>query len=96
MSIVAASAQSLNEGLNAMYSHRFNEAKNQLKGLIGKGNDAEIYFYLGKVYQATEQFDSASICFDLGAAANPKKALPKIGQIQMKLKNGGDVMALTN
>ena len=49
MSIVAASAQSLNEGINALYSDRFNEAKNQLKGLIGKGNDAEIYFYLGKV-----------------------------------------------
>ncbi len=93
MSIVAASAQSLNEGLNALYSDRFNEAKNQLKGLIGKGNDAEIYFYLGKVYQATEQFDSAKICFDLGVAANPKKALPKIGQIQMNLKNGGDVAA---
>jgi tetratricopeptide (TPR) repeat protein len=96
LGVIAATAQSLNEGLTAMYSNRFGEAKNQLKALLGKGNDAEIYFYLGKVYQTTEQFDSAKICFDLGVAANPKKALPKIGQIQMNLKNGGDVTSATN
>jgi Tfp pilus assembly protein PilF len=86
--VLASSAQTLNDGISAMLSERYAEAKFQFKQQLGKGNDADVYFYFGKLYMATEQFDSAKICFDLGVTSNPKKGLPKAGLSQLMMHQG--------
>lgn len=54
-----------------------------------QGNDkAEAYYYLGETYFATENTDSAAICYKQSISANAEYPYAYIGEGKLALKNG--------
>lgn len=85
-----AMAQSLEEGINYVDSHKYAKARQNYNDLIAKEPVANNYFYLGNTYltQFEPDFDKAKEYFDLGLAKDPKSFLNKIGIAAIKVGKG--------
>lgn len=92
-----AFAQSLQDGIIAMDSHKYAKAKDIFTQLIAKAPTAENYFYLGNAYltQNDPNFTIAADNFNKGIAADKKDFLNKIGLASIKLGKG-DASGITD
>jgi tetratricopeptide (TPR) repeat protein len=79
-------AQDLGQIKNDIDAERFDTAKKTLKSLIKTNPDnGKLYFYLGDVYLAQKEADSATIVFKQGLLAKDKSFLNNIGLAQLDL-----------
>lgn len=79
-------AQDLGQIKNDIDAERFDTAKKTLKSLIKTFPDnGKLYFYLGDVYLAQKEADSATAVFKLGLLAKDKSFLNNIGLAQLDL-----------
>lgn len=85
-----ASAQTLQEGITAIDSHKYAKAKQIFTDMIASSPNAENYFYLGNTYltQFEPNFTLAADSFNKGIAADKKDYLNKIGLASIKLGKG--------
>lgn len=85
-----ALAQSVEEGINYVDSHKYAKARQNYNDLIAKEPAANNYFYLGNTYltQFEPDFDKAKEYFDQGLAKDPKSFLNKIGLAAIKIGKG--------
>ncbi len=85
-----ASAQTLQEGITAIDSHKYAKAKQIFTNMIASSPNAENYFYLGNTYltQFEPNFTLAADSFNKGIAADKKDYLNKIGLASIKLGKG--------
>lgn len=83
-------AQSLQQGINSIDSHKYAQAKQNYKQMLAKEATAENYFYNGNVYltQFQPNFTKAKEYFDKGLAIDKKSNLNKIGLATIKLGRG--------
>lgn len=83
-------AQSVQDGINLVDSHKYAKAKENFNNLIAKEPTAENYFYLGNAYltQFEPNFDKAQENFNKGLTIDPKSFLNKIGLATIKLGKG--------
>lgn len=91
-----ANAQTLQDGINNLDSHKFAKAKEIFSQMIAKSPSAENYFYLGNAYltQFEPNFDKAKENFDKGLSIDPKNLLNKVGLASIKLGKGQKATAL--
>ena len=85
-----AFAQSLQQGINSIDSHKYAQAKQNYEQMLAKEATAENYFYNGNVYltQFQPNFTKAKEYFDKGLAIDKKSNLNKIGLATIKLGKG--------
>lgn len=84
-------AQTLQEGIVNVDSHKFAKARQIYTDMIAKApTDANNYFYLGNTYltQADPEFVKAEEYFRKGLSADSKSYLNKIGLASIKLGKG--------
>lgn len=83
-------AQTVQEGIEAIDSHKYAKAKEIFSNMVASSPTAENYFYLGNTYlsQNDPNFTAAAENFNKGLAANKKDYLNKIGLASIKLGNG--------
>lgn len=89
-------AQSLQEGIASIDSHKYAKAKKNFEEMVSKSPSAENFFYLGNTYlsQNEPDFAKAEENFRKGLAADGKNFLNKIGLASIKLGKG-DKSAVT-
>ncbi len=89
-------AQSLQEGITSIDSHKYAQAKKNFEEMISKSASAENYFYLGNTYltQTEPDFTKAEEYFRKGLAADSKDYLNKIGLATIKLGKGNKAAAI--
>ncbi|WP_313808079.1 tetratricopeptide repeat protein [Flavobacterium sp.] len=83
-------AQDLDQAKKAITAEQFDKAKKILKGLVKSNPDnGKNYFYLGDVYLAQHEVDSAKMMFQKGLVAKDKGTLNHIGlgQLDLDAKN---------
>lgn len=85
-----AIAQSLQQGINSIDSHKYAQAKQNFEQMLSKEASDANYFYNGNVYltQFEPNFAKAKEFFDKGLAADKKAYLSKIGLASIKLGKG--------
>ncbi|MFC6269169.1 tetratricopeptide repeat protein [Frigoriflavimonas asaccharolytica] len=85
-----ALAQSVQQGINNIDSHKYAQAKQNFEQMLSKDASAENYFYNGNVYltQFQPNFAKAKEYFDKGLAADKRSNLNKIGLASIKLGRG--------
>lgn len=85
-----AVAQSLQEGVISIDSHKYAKAKQNFEQMLSKDASAENYFYNGNVYlsQYEPDFTKAKEFFDKGLAVDRKSYLNRIGLASIKLGKG--------
>ena len=85
-----AFAQTLQDGVASVDSHKYAKAKQNYEAMIASAPTAENYFYLGNTYlsQGDPDFASAQQNFTKGLAKDPKSYLNKIGVASVKLGKG--------
>ena len=85
-----AVAQTLQDGINSIDSHKYAKAKQNFEDMLTKSPSAENYFYLGNTYlsQSEPNFAKAQEYFNKGLAADSKSYLNKIGLATIKLGKG--------
>lgn len=86
-----ALAQTVQEGIASIDSHKFANARQIYNSMIAKApNDASNYFYLGNSYltQFEPNFEKAEEYFKKGLSIDGKSALNKIGIATVKLGRG--------
>lgn len=85
-----AVAQSLQQGINSIDSHKYIQAKQNFEQMLAKDPSAQNFFYNGNVYltQFQPNFDKAKEFFDKGLAADKRSNLNKIGLASIKLGKG--------
>lgn len=85
-----AFAQTAQEGITAIDSHKYAKAKEIFTEMVAKSPTAENYFYLGNTYltQFEPNFALAAENFNKGVAADKKDYLNKIGLATIKLGKG--------
>ena len=91
-------AQDLGQVKNDIDAERFDTAKKTLKTLIKSNPDnGKLFFYLGDVYLAQKESDSALAVFNKGLLAKDKGFLSNIGLAQLDLdaKKNADAVAKT-
>ena len=89
-------AQDLGQVKNDIDAERFDTAKKTLKTLIKSNpNNGKLFFYLGDVYLAQKESDSALEVFNKGLLAKDKGFLSNIGLAQLDLdaKKNADAVA---
>lgn len=80
------SAQSLQDGLRAIEFDKFESAKVIFKNLIAQNPaNPEYHYYLGQVYTATYNNDSAVIAYNNGVATAPGSGLNRAGLGELKI-----------
>ncbi len=90
-------AQTVQDGITSVDSHKFAKARQIYSDLIQKApSDAANYFYMGNTYltQFEPSFENAEEYFKKGLAADNKSYLNKIGLATVKLGKG-DKAAIT-
>lgn len=83
-------AQDLDQAKKAIAAEQFDKAKKILKGLVQSNPDnGKNFFYLGDVYLAQNEADSAKMVFQKGLAAKEKGTLNYVGlgQLDLDAKN---------
>lgn len=85
-----AFAQSVQEGVVYVDSHKYAKARQNFNDLITKDPSANNYFYLGNTYltQFEPNFDKAKEYFDLGLTKDSKSYLNKVGLASIKIGKG--------
>ncbi len=86
-----ASAQTLQDGVVSIDSHKFANARQVFTSMIAKApTDASNYFYLGDTYltQFEPNFEKAEEYFKKGLSIDGKSALNKVGLATIKLGRG--------
>ena len=85
-----AMAQSLQQGINSIDSHKYAQAKQNFEQMLAQDASEQNYFYNGNVYltQFEPNFAKAKEFFDKGIAADKKAYLSKIGLASIKLGKG--------
>ena len=85
-----AFAQTLQDGIANIDSHKYAQAKKNFEEMAAKTPSAENYFYLGNTYLSQNQpdFAKAEQNFKKGLAADSKSYLNKIGLASIKLAKG--------
>ncbi|MDO5615038.1 MAG: hypothetical protein Q4G16_02525 [Cruoricaptor ignavus] len=86
-----AFAQTLQDGIASVDSHKYAKAKEIFSEMIQKSpNDANNYFYLGNtyLYQFEPNFEEAEKQFQKGLSIDSKNNLNKIGLASIKLAKG--------
>lgn len=85
-----AFAQSVQEGIVYVDSHKYAKARQNFNDLITKDPSANNYFFLGNTYltQFEPNFEKAKEYFDQGLAKDPKSALNKVGLASIKIGKG--------
>ena len=83
-------AQSLQQGIISIDSHKYAQAKQNFEQMLAKEASDANYFYNGNVYltQFEPNFTKAKEFFDKGVAADKKAYLSKIGLASIKLGKG--------
>ncbi len=83
-------AQTLQEGTEAIDSHKYAKAKEIFSSMVASSPTAENYFYLGNTYlsQNDPNFAIAAENFNKGAAIGKRDFLNKIGLASIKLGKG--------
>ena len=83
-------AQSLQQGIISIDSHKYAQAKQNFEQMLAKEASDANYFYNGNVYltQFEPNFAKAKEFFDKGVAADKKAYLSKIGLASIKLGKG--------
>lgn len=83
-------AQTLQEGINSIDSHKYAKAKTNFEQMIAKSPSAENYFYLGNAYltQFDPNYNKAQEYFTKGLTEDKKSYLNKIGLATVKLAKG--------
>ncbi len=90
-------AQTLQDGLKALDSERYREAKQIFSGLIAKEpTNAELLYYKGRVHQALAEKDSAKMMFNKGIAVNAKLPYNYIGLGSIQLDEKDTIQAKAN
>lgn len=89
-------AQSLQEGIASIDSHKYAKAKKNFEEMVSNSASAENYFYLGNTYltQTEPDFAKAEEYFRKGLAADNKDYLNKIGLATVKLGKGNKAAAV--
>lgn len=85
-----AVAQSVQEGIASIDSHKYAKAKQNYESMLSQAQTEENYFYLGNTYlsQGEPDFAKAQETFNKGIAKNPKSQLNRIGLATVKLGRG--------
>ena len=85
-----AMAQSVEQGIVSIDSHKYAQAKKNFEALVASQPTAENYFYLGNAFLTQEEPDYAKATeyFNKGLAADKKSFLNKIGLATVKLGKG--------
>ena len=83
-------AQSVDEGIVSIDSHKYAKAKKNFEALVASQPTAENYFYLGNAYLTQEEPDYAKATeyFNKGLAVDKKSYLNRIGLATVKLGKG--------
>lgn len=63
------------------------------KLIAAKPGDAELLYYMGENFYASDRSDSAAAYYDKGILANPSFALNYVGKAKLALNNGKDAEA---
>ena len=69
-----------NNAMRLLEMQQYNMAKNALSNSLKTTNSATNWYFLGKIYSIQHNTDSARICFDKIAIADPKSNLIPVGQ----------------
>ena len=80
-----AKAQSVSDGLSYYENERFSKAVGVFTQLLNAQPKAEYAFYLGEIYLAKENVDSARYYFQKGIAIDPKSSANYIGLASINL-----------
>ncbi|MGX7667390.1 tetratricopeptide repeat protein [Flavobacterium pedocola] len=93
----AVFAQDLDQVKKAINAEQYDKAKKMLKGLVKASPDnGKNFFYLGDVYLALKENDSATLFFQKGLNAKDKGFLNHIGLGQLELDNKNVTGATAN
>lgn len=84
------SAQSMQEGINAVDSQKFEKARQIYSNMAASDKDGDAYFFIGNTYltQFEPDYEAARAEFQKGLAKNAKSHLNRIGLASIKLAKG--------
>ncbi|PIE50471.1 MAG: hypothetical protein CSA38_03450 [Flavobacteriales bacterium] len=90
-------AQSLEEGIVKLDSHKFSSAKSNFQQMVANDKEAENYFYYGNVFlqQFKPNLKKAEELFKKGLAEDRKSYLNRIGLASIRLAKGDKSAAQT-
>lgn len=81
-------AQDFSTGINLIKSEKFAQAKTYFSSLLGTKSSANARFYLGQIYLAQDNLDSAFIHFTEGIKEDPDNALNYAGISKIEYYKG--------
>lgn len=97
MGSTATFAQSLDDAKKAIDAEQYQKATGMLKQLVAsKAKDGENHYWLGRVYLANDELDSARAAFTAGTTADPKNGLNYAGLAHVDVASGNQANAKTN
>lgn len=92
--MIQAKSQNLKQAISFTENELFETSGKAFYQLISsKPNDAELYFYMGENFFASERPDSASAYYNKGVEINPSFALNYVGKGRIALNKGNDAEA---
>lgn len=83
-------AQDISTGVKLIKSEKYNQAKAYFNSLLNSKSASEAHFYLGQIYFAQEQLDSAAIQYNEGIKSNPDLALNYAGLSKVDFYKGNN------
>jgi tetratricopeptide (TPR) repeat protein len=79
--------QSIQDGIKAMETDRYEKASQIFRNIIKTAPNAEAYYYLGDIYLEFSKSDSARMMFTKGIAADAKNPLNYVGLGELALED---------
>lgn len=94
LAIIQAKSQTLKQAIAYTDNELFETSGQVLyKMIAAKPTDAELLYYMGENFYASERLDSASAYYEKGISVNPSYALNYVGRGKVALANGQDYAA---